>query len=394
MEETNRALDMEIEVQKGEANKKEKTKRKKKGRVVSRFFQQNQGGTGGCINGNRTERRGKRSRKKEERVVSRFFQNRQPEPDRGTKRKRSRCDDSRAIARIEEPIPSTTVTEEKKERTVSRFFQNGNGEPRGRGVESKLAAALDGGEIPDIEELFSRFAYTKKVGSDDIPSESKARSMLSPRFRNTNVSRGRLTMGKRINAELIADSAAEPQPEAETEAAKAKKKKVKSSNGSTILSAKEKKKEAYRRRDADNTWKPPRSVHRLLQEDHAHDPWRVLVICMLLNCTTGKQTGQILEKLFSEFPNAQAAADAPEERIEEIIRTLGLQKKRSCMIKRMSQEYLDHGWTHVTQLHGVGKYAADAYAIFCTGKWDQVSPVDHKLKDYWDYLWTIEDRLR
>lgn len=67
------------------------------------------------------------------------------------------------------------------------------------------------------------------------------------------------------------------------------------------------------------------------------------------------QTGKILERLFGEFPDAKAAADAPEERIEEIIKTLGLQKKRAHMIKRMSQEYLGENWTHVTQLHGVGK---------------------------------------
>jgi len=55
------------------------------------------------------------------------------------------------------------------------------------------------------------------------------------------------------------------------------------------LSAKEKLSEAYRRKAPDNTWVPPRSPHNLLQEDHAHDPWRVLVICMLLNMTTGPQ---------------------------------------------------------------------------------------------------------
>lgn len=85
------------------------------------------------------------------------------------------------------------------------------------------------------------------------------------------------------------------------------------------------------------------------------------------------------------------------------------------MIKRFSLEYLGEGWTHVTQLHGVGKYvqpplppppsfpfptrreliwgfllidryAADAYAIFCTGKWDRVRPTDHMLNKYWDFL--------
>ncbi|KAF3436637.1 hypothetical protein FNV43_RR19383 [Rhamnella rubrinervis] len=174
--------------------------------------------------------------------------------------------------------------------------------------------------------------------------------------------------------------------------------------------------EAYRRRSEDNTWVPPRSDFNLLQEDHFHDPWRVLVICMLLNQTTGLQAvfGRMDEKvegggcegggeanggvtaimlakrvisdLFTLCPNAKAATDVATEEIEKIITSLGLQKKRAVMIQRLSQEYLGENWTFVTQLHGVGKYAADAYAIFCTGNWDQVKPNDHKLNDYWEFL--------
>lgn len=47
--------------------------------------------------------------------------------------------------------------------------------------------------------------------------------------------------------------------------------------------------EAYRRKTVDNTWKPPESPYGLLQEKHAHDPWRVLVICKFLNVTSGPQ---------------------------------------------------------------------------------------------------------
>ncbi|CAF2058170.1 BnaC06g13690D [Brassica napus] len=109
---------------------------------------------------------------------------------------------------------------------------------------------------------------------------------------------------------------------------------------SPSLSQSQKTDEAYLRKPPDNTWVPPRSPCNLLQEDHWHDPWRVLIICMLLNKTFD----------FS---------------------------KRDC--KR-------GGWTHVTQLHGVGKYAADAYAIFCNGKWDCVRPDDHMLNYYWEFL--------
>ncbi|KAF7807617.1 methyl-CpG-binding domain protein 4-like protein [Senna tora] len=63
------------------------------------------------------------------------------------------------------------------------------------------------------------------------------------------------------------------------------------------------------------------------------------------------------------------------------------------MLQRFSREYLDQRWTHVTQLHGVGKYAADAYAIFCTGKWDRVRPTDHMLNYYWEFLCSSTHKL-
>ncbi|KAJ0048346.1 hypothetical protein Pint_16806 [Pistacia integerrima] len=85
-------------------------------------------------------------------------------------------------------------------------------------------------------------------------------------------------------------------------------------------------------------------------------------------------------ELFTLWPNAKTATKVDPEEMKKIIQTLGLQKKRAMMIQRFSQEYLGEGWTHVTQLHGVGKYAADAYAIFCTEKWERVRPTDHMLK--------------
>ncbi|XP_062003696.1 uncharacterized protein LOC133721174 [Rosa rugosa] len=159
------------------------------------------------------------------------------------------------------------------------------------------------------------------------------------------------------------------------------------------LTASQRKDEAYRRRTPDNTWIPPRSEFGLLQEDHYHDPWRVLVICMLLNRTTGTQLKEVLSDFFTLCPNAKAATEVATRDIEQVIRSLGLHK-RAEMIQRMSQEYLGESWTHVPELPGVGKYAADAYAIFCTGMWERVKPADHKLNLYWEFLHSIKSKPR
>ncbi|KAJ8759307.1 hypothetical protein K2173_006827 [Erythroxylum novogranatense] len=168
----------------------------------------------------------------------------------------------------------------------------------------------------------------------------------------------------------------------------------KTKDNTNILSKFQKLDVAYQRKSPDNTWKPPRSEFRLLQENHAHDPWRVLVICMLLNRTTGVQAGRVVTNLFTLCPNAKAATEVATEDIEKIIQPLGLQKKRALMIQRLSQEYLGEDWTHVTQLHGIGKYAADAHAIFCTGNWDLVRPTDRMLNYYWKFLGRIRGNLR
>ncbi|VFQ92733.1 unnamed protein product [Cuscuta campestris] len=152
------------------------------------------------------------------------------------------------------------------------------------------------------------------------------------------------------------------------------------------LSAAQKRSEAYLRRMPDNKWKPPTSLSKLLQEDHVYDPWRVLVICILLNRTTGKQVSQVLPTLFTLCPNANTTTEVPIEALVKVLRPLGLQNRRAATLKTFSKEYLQDSWTHVTQLHGIGKYAADAYAIFCTGKWDHVRPEDHKLTEYWNFL--------
>lgn len=162
----------------------------------------------------------------------------------------------------------------------------------------------------------------------------------------------------------------------------------------TILTAAQRRSEPYRRvdLDSDRRWTAPASPHRLIQEPHAYDPWKVLVICMLCNRTRGSHADTVIPKLFSLCPSAEKTLQVDVCQIEKAIEKLGLQRKRSESIKRLSDEYLQD-WEYVTQLHSVGKYAADAYAIFCSGYWRDVTPVDHKLVEYWKYLHENENQV-
>eukprot|EP00270_Netrium_digitus_P021797 TRINITY_DN9550_c0_g3_i1.p1 TRINITY_DN9550_c0_g3~~TRINITY_DN9550_c0_g3_i1.p1 ORF type:complete len:658 (-),score=184.86 TRINITY_DN9550_c0_g3_i1:146-1999(-) len=146
------------------------------------------------------------------------------------------------------------------------------------------------------------------------------------------------------------------------------------------------KKPAERTNVVDPSWQPPQSPYGLIQEKLYKDPWKLLVACILLNKTAGQQMHAVIWKLFGLIPTPEAAVAAKTEDIAEIIHYLGLQNKRALMVQRFSREYLHDDWMEITQLHGIGKYAADAHAIFCEGRWREVNPQDHMLAKYWQWL--------
>ena len=189
--------------------------------------------------------------------------------------------------------------------------------------------------------------------------------------------------------------------------------------------------QAAARIDRGGRWSPPRSPFGLLEEILWADEWKMLVACMMLNCTTRVQVDRVLWRLFSTAPSATAAValgrgDAEaltDDRrdadgfsvagaavLETILAPLGLHRKRARAFVRLSEDYLNAANlkaseetdkdgikgprrvgepASVASLHGVGAYAADAHALFCEGTLG-VAPRDHALR--WWYAWAIERR--
>ncbi len=135
-----------------------------------------------------------------------------------------------------------------------------------------------------------------------------------------------------------------------------------------------------------SVWKPPRSPHGLLQESLWPDEWRVLVSCLLLNLTTRAQVDKVVDNLFHRYPGPCSMALAKDEELHDIIKSLGLVNKRVKTLKRFSQEYMTKKWNTPKELYGCGKYADDAWRIFCRGDWKEVEPNDHALNDYHGFL--------
>jgi methyl-CpG-binding domain protein 4 len=133
-------------------------------------------------------------------------------------------------------------------------------------------------------------------------------------------------------------------------------------------------------------WTPPKSPHGLIQEDLWPNEWKILVSCLLLNLTTRKQVDKVIDDLFVMYPTPQALADAQEEDLHDLLRSLGMWRKRAKTLIRFSREFMSSEWTTAKELHGCGKYADDAWHIFCVGDWQNTAPADHALNDYYNFL--------
>lgn len=134
-------------------------------------------------------------------------------------------------------------------------------------------------------------------------------------------------------------------------------------------------------------WKPPKSPYNLIQEHLWEDPWKIFVACIFCNLTRRVDAEPYIWKFFERYPNPESAASADPAEIQKMISRLGLSERRSRALVKMSDDYLNKDWKDDPKsLYGIGEYASDAYQIFCAGNWKSVTPKDHALNDYHDFL--------
>jgi methyl-CpG-binding domain protein 4 len=130
---------------------------------------------------------------------------------------------------------------------------------------------------------------------------------------------------------------------------------------------------------------PPRSPYSLIQEDLWPSEWKILVACMLLNCTTRSAMEKVLPRLFSLYPDATSMAHADHGHLSQVISRLGFGNRRASNLIKMSREYLGSNWKHARDLPGIGKYGAAAWEIFVLGVLPEDCPDDHALTRYWKW---------
>jgi len=131
----------------------------------------------------------------------------------------------------------------------------------------------------------------------------------------------------------------------------------------------------------------------LFQERYREDPWRLLCCVICLNLCTGTALESVHGRLFERWPTALHMAIADPMELEEVLRHLGMQRKRARTLIRMSTAYSclwDGG--KPSDLPGIGKYGEDSYEIFVRRN-IRVLPTDKELRKYLEWIESEKRRL-
>lgn len=123
------------------------------------------------------------------------------------------------------------------------------------------------------------------------------------------------------------------------------------------------------------------SPYNFKQEIYRDDPWKMLIVCMMLNQTSYKQVDKVRIKFFETFPDPSSLIAASDEEVTSIIRPLGFYNKQCKVWKEFSKRWLSKDWQNIRDLPGVGKYASDSWKIFREGNID-IETEDKELKKY------------
>lgn len=183
----------------------------------------------------------------------------------------------------------------------------------------------------------------------------------------------------------------------------------------------------------------------LVQEQLAHDPFRLLIATIFLNRTRGAVALPVLFHVFDQFPTIESMATADPASLVSMIRCLGFQNQRAKKCIGLAQTWLAHppskhkryrklhypcktdgrdvrqeecidyddprvAW-EIAHLPGVGAYSLDSWRIFCRDElrgratdwkgrdaaegdfipeWKTVLPQDKELRAYLTWMWLKE----
>lgn len=116
----------------------------------------------------------------------------------------------------------------------------------------------------------------------------------------------------------------------------------------------------------------------------------MLAACSLVNLTSWEaQSSHVLHALRLFYATPAALAAASEVDLHDLLRPLGLWRRRASSLLKLARHWVDRGppadARTVLRYPGCGQYASDSWAIFVDGRTDVV-PDDGKLTWYVEKL--------
>ena len=116
---------------------------------------------------------------------------------------------------------------------------------------------------------------------------------------------------------------------------------------------------------------PPPSPMELLQEFYAHDPWQLLVACVLMSRVSSWNTKHTaISGFFAQWPTPSAVLDAEPASFLPVMKPLGLFENRLRSLIAVSEKFLsmpvfDIGLDKERKIYGIGEFGYSSYLIFC-----------------------------
>ncbi len=120
---------------------------------------------------------------------------------------------------------------------------------------------------------------------------------------------------------------------------------------------------------------------KLIQHEYLHDPFAMMVACVLLNRTRGSSAIAIIRQVNDHWNGHEAMAAADPVEIAAMIQPLGLSNTRAERLVRMGQDA--SAGKVVGTWYGVGRYAVDSWLIFVCGA--VMWPDDKELREYLEW---------
>jgi methyl-CpG-binding domain protein 4 len=120
----------------------------------------------------------------------------------------------------------------------------------------------------------------------------------------------------------------------------------------------------------------------LMVQQQVSNVWQHMVGVICLNLTNRQQVKSVLPKLFKRWAtHTELLSSANISGLEQILRPLGMQKKKAERIYRMSKQFDAWNGEDATELYGIGKYGSDSYRLFYKNE-IPIDVGDHELKRY------------